>query len=89
MIMKRQLLFILLYLSFSCVTAQVTQYFSDTPLTEALRTIELGQEEYTIAILSDCLDKLQTSAKVRNLTVPEAVRMVCKKLPVKDRKSVV
>ena len=81
--MKRQLLFILLYLSFSGALAQVSHDFHNTVLTEALRTIELGQQEYTITILSDGLDKLQTSAKVRNLTVPEAVRMVCKKLPVK------
>ena len=81
--MKRQLLFLLLYLSFSGVLAQVSHDFHNTVLTEALRTIELGQQEYTITILSDGLDKLQTSAKVSNLTVPEAVRKVCKKLPVK------
>ena len=81
--MKRLLLFLLLYLSFSGARAQVSHDFHNTVLTEALRTIELGQQEYTITILSDGLDKLQTSAKVRNLTVPEAVRMVCKKLPVK------
>ena len=81
--MKRQLIFILLYLSFSGAVAQVSHDFSDTPLTEALRTIELGQEEYTITILSDGLDKLHTSAKVRNLTMPEAVKLICKKLPVK------
>ena len=81
--MKRQLLFILFYLSFSCVTAQVTHDFSNTPLTEALRTIDKGQQDYTIIIHSDGLDKLHTSAKVRNLTVPEAVKLICKKLPVK------
>jgi hypothetical protein len=80
--MKRLLLFLLLYLPFSGTRAQVSHDFHNTVLTEALRTIELGQQEYTITILSDGLDKLQTSAKVRNLTVPEAVRMVCKKLPV-------
>ena len=83
MIMKRQLLFILFYLSFSCVTAQVTHDFSNTPLTEALRTIDKGQQDYTIIIHSDGLDKLHTSAKVRNLTIPEAVKLICKKLPVK------
>ncbi len=81
--MKRLLLFLLLYLSFSGARAQVSHDFHNTALTEALRTIELGQQEYTITILSNDLDKLHTSAKVRNLTVPEAVRMVCKKLPVK------
>ncbi len=81
--MKRLLLFLLLYLSFSGARAQVSHDFHNTVLTEALRTIELGQQEYTITILSNDLDKLHTSAKVRNLTVPEAVKKVCKKLPVK------
>ncbi len=81
--MKQQLLFLLLFLSFSGARAQVSHDFHNTALTEALRTIELGQQEYTITILSDGLDRLQTSAKVSNLTVPEAVRKVCKKLPVK------
>ena len=84
--MRRQLLSILLCLSFGGALAQVSHDFHNTVLTEALRTIELAQQEYTISILSDGLDKLQTSAKVRNLTVPEAVRLVCKKLPVKVKR---
>ena len=84
--MRRQLLSILLCLSFGGALAQVSHDFHNTVLTEALRTIELAQQEYTISILSDGLDKLQTSAKVSNLTVPEAVRMVCKKLPVKVKR---
>ena len=83
LIMKRQLLLILFSLSFSYIAAQITHDFRDTPLTEALRTIEQGQQDYAITILSDGLDNLRTSAKVRNLAAPQAVKAVCKGLPVK------
>jgi hypothetical protein len=63
--------------------AQITRKFNNTPLTEALRTIEQGQSEYTIAVLADGLADLRTYANVKNLSVPDAVRMVCKGLPVK------
>ena len=63
--------------------AQVTHEFRNTPLTEALRTIELSQGEYTISVLSDGFADLRTSAKVKNLSAPDAVKLVCKGLPVK------
>ena len=81
--MKRQLLLIIFCLSFSYIAAQVTHDFRNTPLTEALRTIEQGQQDYTITILSDGLDELRTSAKVRNQPAPEAVKLVCRGLPIK------
>jgi len=65
-------------------TAQtITRDFRDTPLTDALRAIEQGQRDYAITILSDGLGDLRTSAKVRNLAAPQAVKAVCKGLPVK------
>ncbi|MBR3733560.1 MAG: outer membrane beta-barrel protein [Bacteroidaceae bacterium] len=63
--------------------AQITRKFNNTPLTEALRTIEQGQSEYTIAVLADGLADLRTYANVKNLSVPDAVKLVCKGLPVK------
>ena len=61
----------------------ITRDFSNTPLTDALRIIEQGQRDYTVTILSDGLANLRTSAKVRNLAAPQAVKAVCKGLPVK------
>ena len=63
--------------------AQITRKFNNTPLTEALRTIEQGQSEYTIAVLADGLADLRTYANVKDLSVPDAVKLVCKGLPVK------
>ena len=81
--MRRFTLLILSALLFGSAIAQITREFRNTPLTDALRTIEQGQKEYTISILADGLANLRTSAKVKNLSAPDAVRLVCKGLPVK------
>jgi len=81
--MKRLSFLILFALLFSHTLAQITHNFHNTPLTEALRTIELSPSDYTIAILSDNLNDLRTSAKVKNLNTLDAVKLVCKDQPVK------
>ena len=82
--MKRFTLFIIVSaLLLGNAAAQITREFRNTPLTDALRTIEQSQKEYTISILADGLAALRTSAKVKNLSAPDAVRLVCKGLPVK------
>lgn len=81
--MKRLTFLILSAFLLSHTFAQITHSFHNTPLTEALRTIELSQSDYTIAILSDDLTDLRTSAKVKNLNTPDAVKLVCKDQPVK------
>lgn len=81
--MKRLSFLILSAFLFSHTFAQISHSFHNTPLTEALRTIELSQSDYTIAILSDDLTDLRTSAKVKNLNAPDAVKLVCKDQPVK------
>ena len=52
-------------------------------LLQALQTIGRSQTDYTIDILSDGLGDLRTSANVTGLAAPEAVKRVCKGLPVK------
>ena len=79
----RRLLIAFLLMATLTVQAQITYEFHDTPLTEALRTIEQSQKDYTIAILSDGLSDLRTTAKVQNLSAADAVRLVCKDLLVK------
>ena len=80
--MKKQkiILFLLSLLSFSSAVAQT---FRDVPLLDALQSISRNQPEYTIDILSDGLDKLHTTAKVTGLAAPDAVKRLCKGLPVK------
>ncbi|MBQ3781633.1 MAG: hypothetical protein II801_07565, partial [Bacteroidaceae bacterium] len=63
--------------------AQVTCEFHDTPLLDALRTINETSADYQVDILTDGLDTLRTSAQLKNLDVPAAVKRACKGLPVK------
>ena len=79
----KKLLIMLLLIAAQTLQAQVIRKFNNTSLTEALRTIEQGQSEYTIAVLADGLADLRTYANVKNLSVPDAVKLVCKGLPVK------
>ena len=80
--MRHCALLILLLLSGS-LRAQVTCEFNDTPLLQALRTIDETSADYQVDILTDGLDSLRTSARIRNLDVPAAVKRACKGLPVK------
>ena len=52
-------------------------------LLQALQTIGRSQTDYAIDILSDGLGDLRTSANVAGLPAPDAVKRVCKGLPVK------
>lgn len=79
----KNILMALLLIAAQAIQAQITHNFHDTPLTEALRTIEQSQTDYNIAILSDGLGKLRTSVKVRNLNAPNAIKQICKGQPVK------
>jgi hypothetical protein len=77
-------LFLILFnVSHASAQQTVTHDFHETPLIEALQTISHGQSDYTIDILADGLDDLQTSARVKDLTVPDAIKKICKGQPVK------
>ena len=94
---KQKTFFFLLTLSLLSFSSAVAQTFRDAPLLNALQSISRSQapllnalqsisrsqKEYTIDILSDGLDKLHTTAKVAGLAAPEAVKRLCKGLPVK------
>ena len=69
-------------LAFLAITAEA-QSFLNTPLIEALQAISNSQTNYTIDILSDGLGNLHSSANVTGLSVPDAVKRLCKGLPVK------
>ena len=69
-------------LAFLAMTAGA-QSFHNTPLIEALQAISNSQSNYTIDILSDGLGNLHTSANVTGLATPDAVKRLCKGLPVK------
>ena len=78
--MRLVLFSMLCVLSMSSVAAQS---FRNVPLLEALQTISREHTDYAIDILSDGLGDLRTSANVAGLPAPDAVKRVCKGLPVK------
>lgn len=82
--MKRffALLSLLVCLSFIAV-AQSARSFRNTPLLEALQTIGGEQTEYSIDILSEGLADLRVTAEADSLSVPGAVELICRNLPVK------
>ena len=72
----------LMCLSFIAV-AQSSRSFRNTPLLEALQTIGGEQTEYSIDILSEGLADLRVTAEADSLSVPDAVELICRNLPVK------
>ena len=79
----RHYLIVLLLIVTQSIQAQISHDFRNTPLTEALRTIEQGQSEYTIVMLTDDLEHLQVSARIKDMAFPDAVKRICKGQPVK------
>ena len=80
--MRYCLLAILLFFV-QTICAQVSHQFRNTPLIDAIRTIEQGQTEYTVSILSDGLTHLTTSARIEEEDALRAIKSLCKGLGVK------
>ena len=80
--MRYCLLAILLFFV-QTICAQVSHQFRNTPLIDAIRTIEQGQTEYTVSILSDGLTHLTTSARIEEEDALRAIKRLCKGLGVK------
>ena len=78
-----RIILFLLALSLLPLGSAVAQTFREVPLLDALQSISRSQPEYTIDILSDGLDRLHTTAKVTGLAAPDAVKRLCRGLPVK------
>ena len=64
-------------------TVSLAQQDRFVSLLPALQSISRSQQEYTIDILSDGLGDLRTTANVKGLPAPEAVKRLCRGLPVK------
>ena len=76
--MRRLLLLVIIQLAAYTSFAQTA-----TPLIAALKAIESSQSEYSIDIVSNGLDNLYTAEMTDGLNAVNAVRKVCKGLPVK------
>ena len=86
--MKKQshlLIFLLFITTLNTVlpTASLAQQDRFVSLLPALQSLSRSQQEYTIDILSDGLGDLRTTANVKGLPAPEAVKRLCRGLPVK------
>lgn len=83
--MKR--LYCLIVLSLLCgrLAAQRLHsfHFHDASLAAVLDTLAAVQDEYSITFIHNDLEHLHVSARIKNLTIKEAVEKVCKGQPVK------
>ena len=65
------------------VSARITHNWHQAPLSDVLHTISQESQDYHIHYIHEQLDSIQVSAKVQNMTVPDAVAKVTKGKPVK------
>ena len=83
--MKR--LYCLIVLSLLCgrLAAQRLHsfHFHDASLAAVLDTLAAVQDEYSITFIHNDLEHLRVSARIKNLTIKDAVEKVCKGQPVK------
>lgn len=67
----------------SGASTRITHYWQDTPLSEVLRTISRESQDYHIHYIHEQLDSVLVNAKVKDMTVPDAIVKVTKGKPVK------
>ncbi|MBQ8737212.1 MAG: hypothetical protein IJY78_05245 [Bacteroidaceae bacterium] len=61
----------------------ITHEFHDTPLAEALATIRDLQETHTFHFIHNDIEHLRVTASLKNMKVDDAVKELCKDMPVK------
>ena len=83
--MKRLFLFSLCCFAMllPCKAQQITHSFRNVTLAEALTVIKNEQKNYSLTFVNNDLERLQVTATLKHLSVPEAVEQLCKGLPVK------
>ncbi len=83
--MKRLFLFSLCCFAMllPCKAQQITHSFRNVTLAEALTVIKNEQKIYSLTFVNNDLERLQVSATLKRLSVPEAVGQLCKGQPVR------
>ena len=83
--MMKRFLFLLVCLAsaLTCQAQTVSHTFRNVTLAEALTTINNEQSAYTLTFVNNDLERLQVSATLKRLSVPEAVEQLCKGQPVR------
>lgn len=83
--MKR-IIYILLFLCLATTGAlaqQVSGSFKAQPLSKVLETLAAQQSDYSVSFVHNQLEGISVTKDVKNKTLPEAIREICKGLPVK------
>ena len=83
--MKR-IIYILLFLCLATTGAlaqQVSGSFKAQPLSKVLETLVAQQSDYSVSFVHNQLEGISITRDVKNKTLPEAIREICKGLPVK------
>ncbi len=65
------------------VPDRISRIWQQTPLSDVLHTISQESKDYHIHYIHEQLDSIQVSAKVQNMTVPDAINKVTKGKPVR------
>ena len=83
--MKRLFLFSLCCFAMllPCKAQQITHSFRNVTLAEALTVIKNEQKIYSLTFVNNDLERLQVTATLKRLSVPEAVGQLCKGQPVR------
>ena len=68
------------------VPTHITHNWQQAPLSDVLRAISRESKDYHIHYIHEQLDSIRVSAKVQNMTVPDAVNKVTKGKPVKVKR---
>lgn len=72
-----------LAMAFAASAQTLSFDFHRVPLSEALSTIDRAADDYTLTCVLSDLEHLRVSARIKNLSAPEAVERLCKGQPVK------
>ena len=81
--MKRIALYLIIYVCTCTHLSAQDLTFTGESLASALSTLQETQTKYTIHFIANELDQLPVSARLKGLSVPEAVKRLCKGMPVK------
>lgn len=81
--MRRAFLYLIIYIGIGLHLAAQDLTFQDESLATALATLRDAQTKYDIHFIANDLEKLPVTARLRSLSVPEAVKRLCMGHPVK------
>ena len=83
--MKRLVLYIIIYIGFGLIAVARDLHFRGESLATALAALRDVKSDYTINFIANDLDQFPVHADLTGLSMTEAVKRLCKGLPVKAK----